>query len=75
MSLLVFLLKEKDTERDGERQTVREISHLLIHSQVPTMAGTGLGHSWEPEIQSRSPMWVEETQLLEPSPAVSQGRL
>lgn len=36
------------------------------------MAGTGLGQSWGPGTQSRSPMWRTHTQLLEESPVICQ---
>lgn len=73
-----FHLFERGKEREGkeerEREGGRDIFHLLVHSlQMPVTAGDRPGRSQEPGPVSRCPMWVAGTQVLQPSPASSQG--
>lgn len=43
--------------------------------QMPTAAGMGLGSSQEPGTQDRTPTWLAETQLLEPSLLPPRARI
>lgn len=46
---------------------------MLVNSPVPIIAGAGTGQNHEPRTNSRSPAWVAEPELVEPSLATSQG--
>nr|XP_051705786.1 zinc finger protein 783 isoform X6 [Oryctolagus cuniculus] len=57
-------------ETDGE-----EHSFSRFTPQLPTTARTEPGQSQEPETHCGSPTWVAGTEVLQPSPAISQGLL
>lgn len=54
------------------RENMREI-YLLVESQMPAMATTGLAQSWESGTWSGSSIWVVETEPPKASPDIFQG--
>lgn len=56
-----------------ERDQDRVISHVLVHSQMHSIAGSGLDWNQDPRVQSWSSTWVVGTPVLELLPAASQA--
>lgn len=59
--------------RERERERPTEISEQLFHSTKVHSSWGWAKQNQETRTQTRSPMWVSRTQLLEPLPAGSQG--
>lgn len=59
---------------DSLKETLRKrCTTFWFTPQIPTVTMAGPGWRQEPRTQSRSPMWVVGTQILEQLPAVPQG--